>query len=336
MPVDTRFFEFLGTSTVGDIAALIGAEVKGDPARIVSNLSPVSNAEAGDLCYYEGRAKTALTDISDRADVVIVKADTAALIADNVTALIVPAPRFAYIAAAQSLFRQKEWSDEGPAPSIHPTAKVAPTAFISAGAAIGAQSSIGPGAFIGPGVQIGTHTRIGANASVRCALIGNHVTIFSGVRIGESGFGVTVGPDGAVDVPQWGRVIVQDHVLIGANSCIDRGALSDTVLGERTKIDNLVQIGHNVTVGRNVMMASFAGMSGSVKVGDNVIMGGRVTAADHVNIGANSKVAGASGILRDIPEGETWGGTPAKPLRQYLREVAWIQKQTAPKKKPTS
>ena len=131
-------------------------------------------------------------------------------------------------------------------------------------------------------------------------------------------------------------MIIQDHVLIGANSCIDRGALADTVIGERTKIDNLVQIGHNVTVGRNVMMASFAGVSGSVKIGDNVIMGGRVTIADHVNIGANSKIAGASGILRDIPEGETWGGTPAKPIRQWLREVAWIEKQIAPKKKPTS
>lgn len=335
MPVDTRFFEFLGTSTVGDIAALIGAEVKGDPKKIVSNLAPVTDAHAGDLCYYEGRAKTALEQISDNADIVITKADTAAMLGDHVTTLVVHAPRYAYIAAAESLFRLREWSDDGDTPAIHSSAKIAPTAFISNGAAIGANSSIGPGAFVGPGVQIGDHTRLGANASVRCALIGNHVNILAGARIGESGFGVTVGPDGAVDVPQWGRVVIQDHVLVGANTCIDRGALNDTIVGERTKLDNLIQIGHNVTVGRNVMMASFAGMSGSVKVGDNVIMGGRVTAADHVNIGANSKVAGASGILRDIPEGETWGGTPAKPLRQYLREVAWIQKQTAPKKKPT-
>lgn len=336
MPVDTRFFEFLGTSTVGDIAALIGAEIKGDADKVASNLAPVKQAVAGDLCYYEGRAKTALDDISDLADIVITKAETADLLPDHVTALIVNAPRYAYIAAAQSLFRPRAWSDTGNAPSIHPSAIIAPTAFVSVGASIGAHSSIAPGAFIGPGVQIGTHTTIGPNASVRCSLIGNHVNIFSGARIGESGFGVTVGPDGAVDFPQWGRVIIQDHVLVGANSCIDRGALADTIIGERTKIDNLVQVGHNVSVGRNVMMASFAGISGSVKIGDNVIMGGRVTIADHVNIGTNSRIAGASGILRDIPEGETWGGTPAKPIRQWLREVAWIEKQIAPKKKPTS
>ena len=160
------------------------------------------------------------------------------------------------------------------------------------------------------------------------------LTILAGVSIGEAGFGVTGGPTGAEDIPQWGRVIIQDLVSIGANSCVDRGAFDDTIIGERTKIDNLVQIAHNVVIGRNVLMASFTGISGTTKIDDGVVMGGRVGVADHVHIGAGAKLAAASGIFRDIPAGEVWGGSPGRPLRQYLREIAWIQKQIAPKKKP--
>ena len=129
-------------------------------------------------------------------------------------------------------------------------------------------------------------------------------------------------------------MIIQDHVSIGANSCVDRGAFDDTIIGERTKIDNLVQIAHNVIIGRNVMMASFTGISGTSVIEDGVVMGGRVGIADHVHIGAGAKLAASAGIFRDIPAGETWGGVPAKPLRQYLREIAWMQRQIAPKKKP--
>ena len=212
---------------------------------------------------------------------------------------------------------------------------VAPGVVICAGAVIGADTRIGPNSVIGPGVQIGRGVVIGANVSIRSSLIGNNVTILSGARLGESGFGVTAGPQGAEDVPQWGRVIVQDHALIGANSCIDRGAFRDTIIGERTKIDNLCQVGHNVVIGRNTMMASFTGISGTVTVGDGVQMGGRVGIADHVTIGDNARLAASAGIFRDIPAGETWGGVPAKPIRQYLREVAWIQKQMAPKTDPS-
>ena len=130
-------------------------------------------------------------------------------------------------------------------------------------------------------------------------------------------------------------MIIQDHVTIGSNTCIDRGAFDDTMIGERTKIDNLVQIAHNVIVGRNVMIASFTGISGTSTIGDGVAMGGRVGIKDHVHIGAGAKIAASAGIMRDIPAGETWGGIPAKPLRQYFREVSWLEKQVAAKKKPT-
>ena len=154
------------------------------------------------------------------------------------------------------------------------------------------------------------------------------------MRIGEPGVGTIAGPNGVEDAPQFGRVIIQDHCRIGGNTCIDRGAFGDTVLGERTKIDNLCQIAHNVTTGHNVIMAAFCGISGSVSIGDGAMLGGPVGVANHVNVGVGSALAASAGALRDIPDGETWGGTPAQPIRQWLREVAWLQKQIKPKKKP--
>ncbi len=141
------------------------------------------------------------------------------------------------------------------------------------------------------------------------------------------------GPEGAEDAPQYGRVILQDHVTVGANSCIDRGAFDDTIIGEHTKIDNLCQIAHNVVTGRSVLMASFAGISGSVTIGDGTMLGGRVGIADHVKIGEGAQIAASAGVFREIPSGETWGGTPAKPIRQWMKEVAWLQKQTSGGKK---
>ena len=248
--------------------------------------------------------------------------------------MVVDRPRFAHKLFGEALFALKDWVAEGAAPNIHSTASIAPGAYIGAGAAIGEEARIGPGAVIGPGVQIGARTSVAPNVSIRCALIGNDVAIHAGAVIGEPGFGVTTGPEGCEDVPQWGRVIIQDKVTIGSNTCIDRGAFDDTIIGERTKIDNLVQIAHNVVIGRNVTMASFTGISGTTSVEDGVVMGGRVGIADHVTVGAGAQLAASSGVFRDIPSGEAWGGVPAKPLKQYLREIAWIQKQIAPKKMP--
>jgi UDP-3-O-[3-hydroxymyristoyl] glucosamine N-acyltransferase len=165
---------------------------------------------------------------------------------------------------------------------------------------------------------------VGASASIGVALIGDGVRLAAAVVIGEPGFGVAVGPRGLIDVPQLGRVIIQDNVSIGAHTCVDRGAFDDTVIGENTKIDNLVQIAHNVTIGRNCVIAGHCGLSGSAVLGDGVQLGGRVGLADHVVIGAGARLAAASGVMRDVPAGETWCGAPARPRRQFFREVAWL------------
>ncbi len=326
MQVDLRFFDFLGRRTLGELAELVGAELPEGHGTEIFGIASALTATAGTICYAEGNAKL-VAAVSPDATACFVTDGLAKHLPTSVIALVTSRPRWSHGRAAQALFRLKSWACDGAEPDVHPNARLAPGAVVCKGAAIGAQTTIGPNSVIGPGVQIGTNCQIGANVSIRNALIGNDVTVLSGARLGENGFGVSEGPDGAEDVPQWGRVILQDHVLIGANSCIDRGALSDTVIGERTKIDNLCQIAHNVVLGRSVLIASFGGISGSVQVGDGTIMGGRVGIADHVTIGAGAKLAASAGIFRDIPAGEAWGGTPGRPLRQFLRETSWLQQQ---------
>lgn len=328
MPFDGRFFEYLGAKSLGELADLSDAEVKGDRGIEIGGIASSESAEAGMICFFDGRDRQAET-VNPDASACFVRASAVEHLPAGIVPVIVPYPRWAYILAGQAMFRLRDWDESGAAPQIHDTATICPGAVIGPGAAIGENALIGPNAVIGPGVQIGHDTKIGPGASVRCALIGNHVNILAGARIGEAGFGVAESPLGAADIPQWGRVIVQDYATIGANTCIDRGALADTVIGERTKIDNLCQIAHNVVLGRNVLVASFSGISGTVTVGDGVIMGGRVGIADHVNIGDGAQLAASAGIFRDIPAGERWAGVPAKPLRQYFREVSWLEKQVA-------
>ena len=255
-------------------------------------------------------------------------------LAPNAAALILSDnPRAAFARLAPSLLRPRAFGAN--APNIDPSARleddvrVGPGAVIGAGARIGAGSVIGPNAVIGPGVTLGRRTKIGANAAISFALIGDDVLILAGAVIGEQGFGVAGDASGPVDVPHLGRVVVQDRVTIGANTTIDRGVFDDTTIGENAKIDNLCQIAHNVQVGRGALIAAFAGVSGSTIIEDGVTLAGRVGIADHRIIGKGSTLAGASAVMQDVPPGEVWMGYPAKPMRKFLREVAWLNRKAA-------
>lgn len=222
-------------------------------------------------------------------------------------------------------------------PGIHPTAVVAPGARLGSGVAvgphcvIGAESTIGDGVVVHAGCVIGERVDIGERSLLfprvtiyaRCAL-GRRVILHSGVVIGADGFGFV--RDGAVQVkiPHVGTVVIEDDVEVGANTTIDRATIGETRIGAGTKIDNLVQIAHNVRVGRNCVMAAHTGISGSVTIGDGAQFGGRAGVADHVTIGAGARVGAAAGVMKDIPDGETWGGMPARPIRHWLKETAWL------------
>ena len=336
MTVDPRFYAPLGALTLDQIADLTGAALEGDGSLLVTGISSASGAREGDLAFLDGDGKSTPA-ISPDAGLFVTNEANLKYLPKGVSKLVTRFPRYAHSLTADAMFRRRhlDWSGDeriSPDATVHESARIAPGAVIGPGATVGEDSWIGPNAVIGPGVQIGRNCQIGPGVTVFCALVGDYVTLLAGARIGETGFGVMAAPDGQRDAPHFGRVILQDHVTLGANTCIDRGVFEDTILGERTKVDNLCQIAHNVVLGRGVIMAAFGGISGSVRVGSGSMLGGRVGIADHVNVGEGVSLAAASGLFRDVEDGETWGGTPAKPIRQWMREVAWLQKQANPKK----
>ena len=328
---DPRFFDSLPALSVAELAERIGGEVMRGGDRQVSAVAPLGSAGAGDVAFMASRKFVAA--LGQTAAGCVILPTAAVEVAPPGAALIVSdEPQAAWARASMSLHRPVPMSEADRTEAAEDATVVfEPGVVIGAGARIGRGTRIGANSVIGPGVQIGRDCVIGNNVSVGFALIGDRVRLLSGVRIGEAGFGAAQSKTGPVDVPQLGRVILQDGVTVGANSCIDRGAYEDTVVGENTKIDNLVMIAHNCIIGRNCLMAAHTGISGSCIVGDNVIFGGQAGIGDHINIGEGARVAGGAGVLADIPAGETWSGYPAKPIRQSLREAVWLAKQATGK-----
>ncbi len=325
--IDTRFYETLEPATVRALLAAAGlaAEIGGDGERVVAGVAPADRAGAGDLCYYEGKGGAALAS----APAACIVPPALAHLAPNAAALILSdRPRAAFARLVPLLVRTRGYTHGAPAidPSarLEPDVRLAHGVVIGPGATVGAGSEIGPNCVIGPGVALGRRARLGAGVRIGFALIGDDATLLAGAVIGEPGFGIAGDASGPVDLPHLGRVVIQDRVTVGANSCIDRGVFGDTMIGENVKIDNLCHIAHNVTVGRGVVMAAFAGISGSTIVGDAVTMGGRVGIADHRKIGERATLAGGATVFQDVPAGEVWSGYPAKSLRTWLREQAWL------------
>jgi UDP-3-O-[3-hydroxymyristoyl] glucosamine N-acyltransferase len=203
-----------------------------------------------------------------------------------------------------------------PEARIHPTATIGPMAVVEAGASVGEQSLIGPGAVICERCHVGRYVRIGPGAVV-----------------GAEGFGVVPGENGLVKLRHVGEVIIEDYVEIGANTCIDRGTLGATTIGQDSKLDNLVQVGHNTHIGKRVLVAGQVGLAGSTVVEDDVMLGGQVGVADHVTIGARAKVAGKSGVTRNVAENEIVAGFPALPRAKWLRAMAWLARMGSHSKK---
>ena len=322
---DPRFFEDLGPVPLAELARLTGAELASGAERLVNRVAVLAHAGPDSVTFLSDRSYAAELARA-RPGACFLPPGAAELATDGCVALITPNPQGAYALAAQRLHRPRT----GGVQAVASDARVEEDVVLGAGAVVGAAAQIGRGtriganSVIGPGVAIGRDCDIGPNVTIGFTLIGDRVRILAGAVIGEPGFGATVGPKGLIDIPQLGRVIIQDGVSIGANTTIDRGAFEDTVIGENTKIDNLVQIAHNVRVGRNCVMAAHTGISGSVTIGDGAQYGGQSGVADHLTIGAGARLAAASGLMKDIPAGETWGGMPARPLRTWLKETAWL------------
>jgi UDP-3-O-[3-hydroxymyristoyl] glucosamine N-acyltransferase len=216
-------------------------------------------------------------------------------------------------------------TEAGP-PRLEPGVELGVNAVLGEGVEIGRNSVVGPNSTLGPGVTLGRNCIIGANVTIECAHLGNNVVVLAGARIGTPGFGWLDHGRGNRRIPQLGRVIVQDGVEVGANTTTDRGALGDTVIGEGTKIDNLVQIGHNCRIGRRCLIAGHCGLAGSTILEDSVLMGGGAASAGHLTIGRGAVLLGAAVATKDVPPGIVVAGFPAQDARLWRHEVAALRR----------
>jgi UDP-3-O-[3-hydroxymyristoyl] glucosamine N-acyltransferase len=336
-----RFFEQPPSSTLADIAAstgvlLIDASRGGQQVR---GLAALDEAGPMHLTFFDNLKYVDQLTLT-KAGACLVSQRFEAKVPSHVAVLRAVHPFREFVKIARALhsdaLRPQSWFGvTGIAPSaiVDPTAHledgviVDPLAVIGPNVEIGAGTVIGAGAVIGANVRIGRDCNVGARCSLQFALIGNDVLIHPGCSIGQDGYGfVFFGPDGHLKVPQTGRVVIQHHVEIGAGTTIDRGSLRDTVIGEGTKIDNQVQIGHNVTIGRHCLLAAQIGLAGSLTIGDNVALGAKVGINNHLHIGDGAQVTAMSAVKDDIPANGRWGGHFAKPTRQWFREIIAVER----------
>ena len=334
--------------SLGEIAKLTGATLAAAVCAdaLIANIAALDRAAPGDLTFLDS-VKYADQLRRTRATACLMNARFEKQAPPGVAVLLSREPYRAFVTVARTLFAGVLRPSSlfggravSPHAHVHSTARLEAGVTIDPGAVIGPEAEIGsgtmiaPNAVVGPGVCIGRDCTIGAGTSITHALVGDRVIIHPGCRIGQDGFGFLMGATGHLKVPQVGRVIIQDDVEIGAGTTIDRGAIRDTMIGEGTKIDNLVQIGHNVVIGRHCVLVAQTGISGSSTLEDFVALGARVGVTNHVTIGEGAQIAAISIVGGDVPPGARWGGTPAKPVKRWLRELKMLERMAESRRDP--
>jgi len=335
-----NFFKNPPASTLADIVALTQAELV-DPSRSgqqIKGLASLDNAGPLHLSFFDN-PKYADQLAATRAGACLVSPRLEAHVPTHVVILRSAQPFREFVKVArewysEALRPQSCFSNSGIASSamIHPSARleddviVDPLAVVGPRVEIGAGTVIGAGAVIGADVRIGRNCDVGANSSLQFALIGDDVLIHPCCSIGQDGFGYTFAAGRALKIPQTARVLIQDHVEIGAGTSVDRGSLRDTVIGEGTKIDNQVQIAHNVIVGRHCLIAASVAIGGSVTIGDHVGLGAGVGLNNHITIGDGAQITAMSGVKDSVPANARWGGFFAKPTKQWFREIITVER----------
>ena len=327
--------------TLADIASLTGAVPRdgADLSYEITNVAPIDHAGPNDLAFFESH-KFADALATTGAGGVLTIERFASRAPPAVNLLLTREPYRAFVTVAREFHRGRlrptspfEADGVMPGAHVHPSATLEAGVTVDPGGVIGPRVTIGAGSMIGANVVIGADVRIGAECSVCSgstivdAVLGDRVIIHPGCHIGQDGFGYVSGRAGHVKIPQVGRVVIGDDVEIGAGTTIDRGGMRDTVIGDGTKIDNLMQIGHNVTIGRHCIIVAQSGLSGSVTLEDGVVLAARVGVYPHVRVRKGAQLQARSTVRRDVPPGETYGGLlNAKPVRQSMREMVAIEK----------
>jgi len=335
---DSRFHPSAGPVSLGTLRAALGLASAADDGRLFAGVAPLHLAGADDVAFMEGRRNLPALK-SSKAGAVVIEPAFVAQAPPGCVVLEAAAPQAGFSRVAGLFHPARQ-----PKPGIHPSAVIAADAiigpdceigafvFIGAGAEIGAGCILENHVSIGAGCKLGAHGRIHAHANMEYCLAGDHVVLHPGARIGNEGFGFITTAEGKhVTMPQLGRVIIGDGAEIGAGSCIDRGAGGDTVIGPGARIDNLVQIGHNVTIGRGAVNVAHVGNSGSANIGDYAVIAGQAGVAGHLSIGAKARVGAQAGVMNDVPAGTDVVGSPAWPAKETLRAFARLRRMAATK-----
>jgi UDP-3-O-[3-hydroxymyristoyl] glucosamine N-acyltransferase len=329
--VDPRFYRSAGERRMSALLASIGLSELWDGSAedlVVSGVSELETAAATDIVFVNSRDFAAALG-ETRAGVVIAAPDLVSVIPERMTRLASPHSQIVFSQVSSALFPNalQPWvTGIGPAPQLEEGVTIGANVSLGPGVEIGAGSVVGPNSVIGPGVSIGRNSVIGANCTVEFSYIGNDVVILPGARIGMSGFGYLPHRSDLVPVPQLGRAILQDRVEIGANTVVDRGALGDTVIGEGTKIGNLVVVAHNCRIGRNCMVVGFTGFAGSVVLEDNVTIAGGGGLAGHITLGTGTTVLAASWVAKSFPANSRIVGSPAMDAMEAWTLWATVQR----------
>lgn len=329
-------------TTAGELAKKFGLELRGNAAVVVSGVAPIADAKAGDLAFYSTERNSEAFKIlpietlkNAQASVLLVQPENVKFAPKGATLLITDSPRGNIIKVIGEIYKEKprvgiHWAamvENGVFFRKRKTVYIGQFSTIEKGAVIEQGVKIYPGAFIGRGVILGAGTIVYGGAHIENATIGADCVIHSGAVIGKDGFGYTRQNGKNIFIPHVGRAVLGDRVSVGANSCIDRGMMTDTMVGEGTKIDNLVQIAHGVIIGKECFLAAGTGLAGGVVVGDRVMIGGHVGISNGVKIGNDAEIGAQSGVFRDVPAGERHMGYPAVPGMEFMRAHAWVKKQ---------
>ncbi|MCE2993796.1 MAG: UDP-3-O-(3-hydroxymyristoyl)glucosamine N-acyltransferase [Alphaproteobacteria bacterium] len=333
------YFKKTPSIKLSELANISKSELKNCDSDIeITNVATLANASSGQISFFNN-PKYLDSLISTNASACIVDEAQAEKAPKNVALLINKNPYAAYAKVVSAFYPDEEIENRiEPSAHVHPTANVSTNCYIGHNAVIDAGVMIedgcyiGASSFIGRDVKIGKQTKIMPNSTIVYARIGKNCLIYSGVRIGQDGFGFAPSDMGLLKVKQIGLVIIGDNVEIGANTTIDRGAIEDTVIGNGTKIDNQVQIGHNCVIGNHCVICGQVGLAGSSKIDDMVMLGGQVGVAGHLTIGAGSKIAAQSGIISDVEPKSILGGSPAIPIRDWHKATAVLKSMLKKKK----